>query len=254
MPQFTYTKDVRQRLKLIRGFVDFNYKLADKNGRKLKLTKTASARINRAYNDILALNNRPTQVFRARTKKNLKLAQEFGHTKTKNKDIKVAFIPNDGKTKVKMRFNKSGVTATIGKVRQHSIKLNKRALALDPIGYTQRVVDKNKFPQYAIQAGDYEIPNAFLASEVASAVAQLVEKYGDDEGDPEDYNHHWKNWLQGLNGYDFGDQADLDEYLTGKHERIISDKKERRNASEKRRYAARRRDEGKTYTAKAPKK
>jgi hypothetical protein len=235
MPKVTQKNKGRKlfaaRLKAIRPYVDFDYNLNSEP------TKSQKAKVRRYYEEITALRNRPYQVYRPRRADRLRPAQQFAQHEKLLPGIKVAFIPTDGKSKVRLRFRGKGdIVAKSEHVSISSVELSRRGLAGDTERYVRGRISSNPAKNFTIQAGRYEIPVPYLPDSVPAAVLRLVERYGGPQlSDPEEReNHNWQNWLFGLNAYHFENQSDIEEYLNGKRETIKSQKRERDRARKRR--------------------
>lgn len=220
------------RLKAIRPFVDFDFNL-NRNP-----SQSQKRKVKRYFDEISALRNRPNQIYRARKPSNLLKAQQFAQHRHKLPGLKVAFVPTNGKERVKLRFNKTGVIAKSESVTQTKINFSKRALAGDTAAYVQRKIAGTPATGFTIQAGEYEIPIPYLPQSLPTAVAKLVEQYGGAnletlEEDAEAFNHHWANWLFGVTGYVYDDQESFIEYFEEKARNIRIDKKERKRVRDK---------------------
>jgi ribosome modulation factor len=213
-----------QRLKQIRKFVNFDYDL------RKPLPSAAKKKIKRYHDEITALTNRPYQVYRARNPKNLHKAQQFAQHERKLPGLKVAFVPTDGANRVKLSFNKRGVTAHTKYVTTRHIEFDVSELIEDPEGYVERKLRKIDAGQFTIQAGKYEIPQGYIKSSVPKAVARLTMRYGEASGVDEDNNHHFSRWLHGVFAHTFDKQADLVEYFNVKSKNIKAGKNDRRRA------------------------
>lgn len=213
-----------QRLKQIRKFVDFNYDL------RHPLTASQKRKIKVYHDEITALTNRPYQVFRAKSKKNLQRAQQFAQHEKRLPGLKVAFIPTDGANRVRMTFNKKEVVAHTKHVTTRHIEFDVAQLLIDPESYVERRIKSVDAGQFTIQAGKYEIPQGYIKSTVPKAVARLTMRYGEAGGVDEDNNHHFSRWLHGVFAHTFDKQADLVEYFNVKSKNIKSGKADRRRA------------------------
>lgn len=235
MPKNTRSRIAKQlhseRLKKIRPFVKFNYDL------RQPLTAAAKRKIKLYYDEITALTNRPFQVYRPRTTGRLRPAQEFAQHEKFLPELKVAFVPNDGSHRFKLKFTRKGITASNRHVTQFKISLSTRALLRDAVGHvTARVRPHKTAKSFTIQAGRYEIPASFDRSRIAHGVARFVARYNDESS-----NHYFGRWLHGVFAYTFHNQESLQQYLVEKQKRIRINKRARRAT---RRKQERARDSG----------
>lgn len=215
-----------QRLKAIRQYVNFDYDL------RKPLSTAAKKKIKTYYDEITALTNRPYQVFRPRTRAHLQEAQAFAQHERNLPALKVAFLPTDGSSKMRVKFTKRGIRAKTRNVVMTDVKLSVRQLLIDPEKHVNDRIQNNPAKQFTIQAGRYEIPQPYLPTTVARGVARLVAAYSN-----KDSNHYFGRWLHGLKAYEFKEQGTLQEYLIAKQTNIQEKKRERRNAARRRQRA-----------------
>lgn len=220
-----------ERLKEIRKFVSFDFDL------RQPLTPTQRRKVKKYHDEIKALTNRPFQIYRARNSEHLREAQEFANNGRNLPGIKVAFIPTDGKNRVRLSFGKDGVTAHTAHVTTHVVRLSTAGLLRDPIAHVNSRIAGHVATQFTIRADVYEIPQPYLPESVAAAVARLVAKYGEQNGLDDDDNHYFGHWLHGLNAYTFENQTGLQEYLIEKQKAIKQGKRERHAAKMRARRA-----------------
>lgn len=203
-----------QRLKDIRPFVNFNYDLRN------KLTRAQQSKIKKYHDEIGALKARPFQVYRPRKAANLKAAQSFAQHEKKLPGLKVAFVPTNGKDKLKITIGKTGkVKARTKYVTTEGFTFNPELLALDAEKEVARVIKGDDSTHYAIRAGRYEIPKTATPDQIGKEVARLQSRYAEGGARfdrPGHINNHWRNWLHGLNGYKFHNQADSKQYMEQK--------------------------------------
>lgn len=211
-----------ERLKKIRPFVDFNYDL------RKPLTRAAKAKIKKYADEVDALTARPYQVYRPRRKDHLAAAQEFAQHEKKLPGLKVAFLATDGREKVSLSFNKSGVKAKSRYVDKEYIRLSIKGLLRDPKAHTEQRVAFHPAKSFTIQAGRYEIPRSFSKDLIGEGVAKYVNRYSN-----EDANNYFGNWLHGVFAYQFHDQASIGEYLQAKQNQIRKGKRERNRLKRK---------------------
>lgn len=230
-------KLAKQRLKEIRRFVDFDYDL------RKPLTPAAQRKIKRYHDEISALTNRPYQVFRPRTKAHRLQAQKFAQHETHLPGLKVAFIPTDGINRVRLKFNKRGVSAKTAHVQWEVIPLSKAGLLRDPAKEVEKRIARRPEKQFTINAGKYEIPQPYIKESLPGAVARLVAKYGEESGLDEDNNHYWGHWLESVKAYKFDKQSGVQEFLLEKAKSIKKGKLSRL-AAYKRRTRAEQREKG----------
>lgn len=204
----------RQRLKAIRPFVSFNYDL------RKPLSSSAKARISRYYEYIQKLTVRPHQVYRARSVGKLRAVQRFAQHDTKHPALRVAFVPNAGKERMRISVTKHGVRGKTGHIGVYEIPLELERLVTEGRTYIKEAVDDGpEVQRYVVQAGAFEVPTSTTKRFIVDEVLKYMERYGADKYDESDPNsHYFGNWLFGLNGYRFHNQAELMEYREAKRQ------------------------------------
>lgn len=223
MPKYTPVIDYKQRMKLMRSFVDFDYDL------RKPLSPQSKAKINRYHAEYKRLIARPNQIYRARKPKRLQAAQTLGgHDKTL-KGFKVAIIQADPYDRAQVKFDSKGKAYTVSNhVTSRLIELDTLALVDDSFAEVERAIAHTNSNAFTIAAGPFEIARGYDAATLPNAINELTTKYSE-----EDDNHYFGNWLHGVYSHTFTDQSNLGEYLAVKQKakRAHQDvnKKERRN-------------------------
>jgi hypothetical protein len=206
-----------QRLKQIRGFVNFDFDL------RKPLSKYQKSKIKTYYDEINALTARPYQVYRPRNAEHLAKAQQFAQHEKRLPGLKVAFMPTDGK-KVRVRFSSSGeISISSDHVTTRVIALDTDKLLRDPIGHVEARIKNRIEDSYTVLAGRYEIPVGLTKATLPRYVANLTSKYSS-----EDANNYFGNWLHGVAAHHFTEQAEFGEYLSAKSKAKDKVKRERR--------------------------
>lgn len=220
MPKNTRRQSAKQlhseRLKKIRSYVEFNYDL------RKPLTPAAKRKIKVYYDEIQALTNRPYQVFRPRSKAHRIESQEFAQHEKMLPQLKVAFVPTNGKEKLKIRFTAKGVIADSEHVRIQHIRLSTSALLRDAAAHVNERIKQTNAKSFTIQAGRYEIPAGFARDVIGNGVARYVSKYGNA-----DKNNYFGNWLHGVFAHTFTGQDTIQSYLVEKQKSIRAGKRAR---------------------------
>lgn len=233
-----------QRLKAIRPYVSFNYDL------RQPLTSGAKRRINDYYEYIQKLTIRPHQVYRARSEDVLRSVQRFAQHDKRHKFLKVAFVVNAGSERMKIRIGKDGrVRGRTGNISLFEIPIDAATVARlaadddeqdDPEVNSVReyiaalIDDAPEAKRYVPQAGAFEVPGSYHRKFIVDEVVKLMGRYGADKNDPDDRNsHYWGNWLFGINGYNFHEQADIGAYREAR--RQAAKKKAREYVTQRRR-------------------
>jgi hypothetical protein len=215
-----------QRLKQIRGFVNFDYDL------RQPLTKYQKSKIKKYFDEIDALTARPYQVYRPRSGEHLKKAQQYAQHEKQLPGLKVAFIPTNGK-KVKVKFDNSGEIAVSSEnVTTRVIELDTDELLFDAAGHVADKIKRRKEDSFTVLAGRYEIPVGLNKATLPNYVANLTAKYSS-----ENENNYFGNWLHGIAAHRFDEQAEFGEYLKAKSEAKAKLKRERRAKRERARRA-----------------
>jgi len=226
--------DYSQRLNAIRPFVSFDHDL------RKPLTSAAKAQISRYYFYIQKLTVRPHQVYRTRNADHLRTVQEFAqHDPNRFQQLRVAFVPNDGAERMRIRFDAKG------RVHGETVHLTKIAIPLDVrklikggAKYIDEQIDAAPpAKRYVVQAGEFEVPFADMRSGITKRVVRYMEKYGADKYDADDKNsHYFGNWMFGITGFNFTEQSDMMAYRTAQRkatkvrsrERVNQNKREKR--------------------------
>jgi hypothetical protein len=218
-----------QRLKAIRPYVNFDFDL------RSELTAHQKRKIKQYFDEIDALTARPYQVYKPKTKQRLKKAQEFAQHEKHLPGLKVAFIPNNGKDRAKIRFNKAGdIVATTDHVSTRVLSLDTSELIKDPIGHINKVIKKDPTAKrFTALCGRYEIPVSQSRATIGRFVANLTAKYSS-----EDANNFHGNWLHGIAAHHFTNQADYTDYMREKQASKRKVQKDRKLAKRRAKYAA----------------
>ena len=225
-----------QHLKDIRPYVDFDYDL------RKPLSSAAKAQISRYYGYIQKLTVRQHQVFRTTNPAHLKAAQRFAqHDPSGYGRLKVAFIPNSGEAPLKIKFDAKGrVRAKGAHFEQIEVPLDPEHLVqAEEEGFVEEYIDAQiddapPAKQYVVMAGEFEVPSSRARKFITAYVADLMSRYAADKlKGGEDDNHHYKNWMFGIIGYNFANQAELGEYRRAK--RAATKDRARKHVQENRR-------------------
>lgn len=216
-----------RRLRAIRPFVNFDFDL------RSKLTAAQKRKITIYYNEVEALTHRPYHVYKPKSKKRLKAAQNFAQHDKSLPGLKVAFVPVSNPDKApKIRFNKRGeMIVKTDYVSTRHIPLDPLELVKDAAGHVEQAIKSIKTAdRFQILAGKYEIPHAYGRKFIGREVAKLVVKYADA-----DKNNYFGNWLIGVNVLHFDNQDNVDDYLAEKSKSRAAIKRKKR-AERARRY------------------
>lgn len=235
MPKSKGQINYAQRLRAIRPYVDFDYDL------RKPLSSAAKAQISKYYGYIQKLTVRPHQVYRSKSDDNLRAVQRFAqHDPRKYQRLKVAFVPNAGAERAKIKIGKDGrVSAKTGNISQIEIPLDPEDLIeADDAGEAEDYINAQidaapPAKRYVVQAGEFEVPSARSREFITEYVLQLMGRYGADLKGGEENNHHYKNWMFGITGYNFHNQSQLDEYRATK--RRLTKQRAKANVTARRR-------------------
>lgn len=217
-----------KRFQAISEYVSFDYDLTK------PLTTYQKRKIKTYYTEIDALTARPYQVYKPQSKQRLKKAQEFAQHEKQLSGLKVAFIPNNGKERAKIRFDKSGdIVASTKHVSTRGLSLDTAELIRDPIAHVNEVISRDpKAKRFTALCGRYEIPVSQSRATIGNFVANLTAKYS-----TEDANNYHGNWLHGLASHHFNEQADYTEYMKEKQASKKRVQKDRKLAKNRAKYA-----------------
>lgn len=221
-------KSAKEKLKELRGVVDFDYDL------RKKLTPYQTRKINKYHAALTELKARPHYVFRPRSDARLKSAQKFSQHPSGVK-FKVAFIPTAGDEIPEVRFGRKGaISVRTGKKRIRSgfLEFDEDALIEDPAAHTRDIIKEAPGAEwFSIAAGAFEIRRAVKRPFIAREVERLAAAYsGEKPQSAPGQNHYFGNWMVGLRVYDFKDQADAGEYMQAKTQAARADQRKRRAA------------------------
>lgn len=207
------------RLKAIRKYVDFNYNLNE------PLTGYAKRKIKKYYDQINELTNKTNQIYRPRNKNNLKIAQRDLHREKTLPGIKVAFVPTNGRDKVKIKIKGGRTHYETEYIKSEPILFDSARYASDPVNYTKNIIADVKADRFQIMAGDKAIPNSYSKRALPEKIKKLADKYSD----PDKNNFHGK-WLKGVIAHKFDNQASMDDYRKEKEKNQRELSRQRRNA------------------------
>ncbi len=198
-------KAAKQKVKELRPFMR---KLRDIDLRS-DLSPQQIGYINRAFTEYQELTTRPVKIFRTRNKKHLAKAQAYSRHEKGAPKFDVAFIPVVD-PKAKVIFKGDRMKIKMGNVTEDVIFFNLVAMAENPQREIERAIAENPdADQFVIMAGKYLFNGGIVRSLVAKKVMDLMAKYANPEE-----NNFWGNWLFGLVGAEYTNQADFDSYRT----------------------------------------
>jgi len=207
-------KGYRQLYSDIQPYVNF------KIPKRKKLNRKQRAEIKAYHHEVRELMARPHQVYKSKSRKNLKAVQSFAQHPPGFGKIRVAFVPTNGVDRQKISVKNGRVYVTTKHVITRSLKFNLQKLVVDPEREVARVIARDNSDLYALQAGAHEIPQTATRDAVADVVMRRMREYspgGDRFKDGKNGGNHFNNWLFGLNGYKFKNQdEDNTQYMQSK--------------------------------------
>lgn len=207
----------RKKLKLIRPYVSFDYDL------RKKLAPSQIRKVNRYHETVKSIlklqgstfnNTNNSHIYRPKTKKHLKAAQEF-YQIDEFKDIKAIPIAKVGGKKPRVRFNKKGKIS----VRDENVTRVFHPFNLDESFTNSQILDQVQFVLDAIP------DNARLQLAVGGQGERLIAGTGDKKfiyKRVEEllnigmYGDDVKLWLTGVVEYKFTNQKSFDDYRRSK--------------------------------------
>jgi len=202
-----------KRFQEIRKFVDFDFDLSK------ELSPYDKRKIKTYSDEVKALTARPNQIVKPRSQKRLRQVQKFAQHENKLKGLKVAFVPTNGKDKVKVKYQKNGkVIFSTEFIDSVYVELNPKKLTEDSITYVNTQIKKQapKAKKFTIATAEYEIAGSHSVATIADEVSKLMTKYSVGGSGYKGYNDAQK-WLGGVIGHTFKNQAEYREYDKAKN-------------------------------------
>ena len=207
-------REYSNKLKAIRGYVDFDYDL------RKPLHANSKRKIDRYFNAIDAIQARPNKVYRSKNKKRVKSVQEFGRNGFENlPGIKVAFYESSAANPITIRFDKKGLKASGKYFDIRYIPFNLPRLLRNADKEIHRALSDpgtrgaDWFRVAVGQDGQYSIASPRKRANVASFINQLMNKYVKHDDSGKELNNYWGNWLHGLLPMTAKNQTELREFL-----------------------------------------
>ncbi len=186
--------------------------------------------LNKVWSEYTTLTARPTKIYRARNKKNLKTAQKFAQHETGTFDV--AFIPTADR-KAKITVNKGKVKLRGKYVTETTAFFNFSELMTNPDAEIARVL--SEFPnakKFIIKAGEYEYNGPLTAKQARKEVHNIMAKYSN-----EDANNYYQNWMAGVKVFSFDSQQDFIDYVRlydKQRKEVLQKGKNKRRANQRR--------------------
>ena len=213
-----------------------------------KLTPAKKRKLIKYYNEAVMRASRPFQLYQSRSKKAMDVARKAAGEEAGFPLFKGVFLPTQSLgERARVRVDtKRGIVEI--KSRTHSVTVfywemfgvKPEDIANDPIGVTNYVTSQIGAKQYSINAGEHSVgkgvPKLYTASVLGPAIQRLIERYGEDNYDPDDSNsHYYGNWLTGVRAYDFSNINNMREWTRAS--RAESDARKRTKAMVRKRVA-----------------
>lgn len=197
------SKQYKDKLKALRGLVDFDYDL------RKPLHPRQKGKINKYYKELQEAKGQPYRIYRPRNKNKLRAVQEAAGMQLK--DFKVAVIPNldpENPTKVKIKNNK---VIFSGKYSDRIFrKFNQINLIENTEKEIERILNQMQGDKISIACGKFEFGSGryFSSHEsVKEKTLQLINQYSSDKN----ANNYFQNWLHGLYDISIKNQERLDD-------------------------------------------
>lgn len=217
------------------------------------LSPQRRAAINNLWIEYSELTSRAHSVVKPKSKKQLKVLQDFsGHYPSMGK-FDVAFIPvaKGGKVKIKNDV----VTIEYKHVTERILDFNHYDLNVDSAAEIRRILDSApNATDFVIRAGRHTVPSTASRSGLEAKLNALMERYS--AGGPGfgrgGRDNHWTNWLDGVKAIELRGQkaasADIDLYLKSNSEGRRKAKENRAKERSKIRRAKNKASKAKTKT------
>lgn len=241
--------DLRYMIETLRPFAKgFDPKDGYNLNRVEKLTPAKKRKLISYYNEAVMRASRPFQLYQSRSKKAMEIARKAAGEGSDFPQFRGVFLPTQTLgDRARVRIDtKRGIVEI--KSRTHSVTVfywemfgvRPEDIANDPIGVTNYVTSQIGAKQYSINAGEHSVgkgvPKLYTASVLGTAIQRLIERYGEDNYDPDDTNsHYYGNWLTGVRAYDFSNINNMREWTRAS--RAESDARKRTKSMVRKRVA-----------------
>ena len=213
-----------QRLKAIRPYVSFKYKLSE-------LTPYQKRKIKKYYEYIDELSARNHVIYKSRSKNNIQIAKDYSGQVGFN-EVKVAFVPvADAENPPEIRIKNGQLEIITDHIHTTAIFFDPFLLQADPEEHARQLLsDQPDNARYTVICGVNEIPQGRSRGTMPAKISELVERYSDS-----DKNNYFQNWLFGMRRHTFTEQADYQDYQTAKLQARNKLRKERQRRKRARR-------------------
>jgi hypothetical protein len=127
--------------------------------------------------------------------------------------LKVAFVPTNGRDKVTVKYKKDKVIFQTDFVDSTYVELDPELLTDDPIAHVNQQIAEQapNAKKFTIATAEYEIAGSHTPDKIAEEVAMLMTKYSVGGSGYKVYNDA-VNWLGGVIGHTFKNQASYKSY------------------------------------------
>ena len=195
--------------------------------RNVDLRKTLSSQqisaIRRAHNEFKELTVRPHKIYRPKSKKKLRMAQQLAdHDNTKAK-FDVVFIDTpDPKAKIKVKDNVLEIVS-FG-VKEGRIWFDMEALTENYEQEIERAMQTHPYARgYVIKAGKHEFNGVLDFEDTIEELKELAYSYDDPTK-----NNFYGNWMTGVKTFQYENWEDLEKRQVGRYKGVLKNKNENR--------------------------
>jgi hypothetical protein len=217
-----------ERFQEIRKFVNFDFDL------KKKLSNYDKRKIKNYFDEVKALTARPNQIVKPRSKDRLLSVQKFAQHEGKLRGLKVAFVPTNGRDKVRVKYKNGKVIFATEFVDSQYVELDPRQLIIDAVAHVNKEIKKQapKAKRFTIASAEYEIAGSHSAAKIGEQVALLMTKYSSGGSGYRGYNDAVK-WLGGVIAHNFKNQSSFSDYQAEKNKNKKETQRLRYNKSKR---------------------
>lgn len=220
------TGDMRDYAEMARRLRPFTRGFDSRNGYNIRNVKNwtpqQKAKLTRYFKKAVDLAAKPFTLYKSSNKQQMSRMAEIANQKGYPAFHSI-FYPSPPGSKI--TFNKKrnaprvrgrGVTSTRYYWEDFGYSLDD--VARDPEGVINDIVSQLEEKQFAVIAGEYvfggSVPRIMPAGPLVRAVNFLMERYGADRQDADDYSSsYYGNWMHGIEGFLFSDRPKFREYM-----------------------------------------
>lgn len=222
-------KGAKEKAKVLRRYTNYAKHLDLRKG----LSPDQVRKIELLFSEYTDLTSRPHKIVRARKKENLNALQDFSQ-QTRKGIFNVAFVPTaDMSARISV---KNGIVTIRNKfVTQRFSPFDMVKLATNPEREINRAIKKHpKAKRFIIKTGEYYYNGPMPENKVTDKLLEFMQRYspGGAGYERRGENSHYKNWMIGLETYEYANQDDLDDYMIareGQKREILRGKKNERS-------------------------